>query len=816
MDTAELNVKFQEVFGAQPDATFFSPGRINLIGEHTDYNGGHVFPAAITLGTYGAARKRDDNKLRFYSANFEEVGIVESRLDELVYKKEDNWTNYAKGVLKFLGEEGHAITSGMDVFVYGNIPNGSGLSSSASLELLIGIIAQELFDLKLERVDLVKIGKRTENEFIGVNSGIMDQFAIGMGAENKAIYLDTNTLVYDLVPLDLGDNVIVIMNTNKRRELADSKYNERRAECEKAVEELNAKLDIKTLGELDEASFDEYAYLIKDGNRIRRARHAVSENQRTLKARKALEAGVNQLADTVKVTLGPKGRNVVLDKKFGTPLITNDGVSIAKEIELDDPFENMGAQLVREVSTKTNDVAGDGTTTATLLAQAMIREGLRNLAAGANPIVMKKGMAKAVEAAVGAIKEQSQKVNGTADIARVGTVSSGDETIGKLIAEAMEKVSADGVITIEESKTAETYSEVVEGMMFDRGYITPYMATDMEKMEAVVDDPYILITDKKISVISDILPLLEQMLQSGKKLFIIAEDVEGEALSTLLVNRLKGVLNVVCVKAPGFGDRRKEMLQDIAILTGGQVISEELGLTLKDATIDMLGRARQIKVTKENTIIVDGMGDQQAIKDRVAQIRAQIGVTTSEYDKEKLQERLAKLAGGVAVIKVGAATETEMKEKKLRIEDALNATKAAVEEGIVAGGGTIYVNVIPAVTALLNSTEGDERVGVSLVAKALEAPIRQIAANAGIDGSVVLEKVRSAGKNGYGFDAYKEEYCDMIASGIVDPAKVTRSALENAASVSGMVLTTESLVADKPQPPAPAAPAPDMGGMGMY
>ena len=509
-------------------------------------------------------------------------------------------------------------------------------------------------------------------------------------------------------------------------------------------------------------------------------------------ARKALEAGVNQLADTVKVTLGPKGRNVVLDKKFGTPLITNDGVSIAKEIELDDPFENMGAQLVREVSTKTNDVAGDGTTTATLLAQAMIREGLRNLAAGANPIVMKKGMAKAVEAAVGAIKEQSQKVNGTADIARVGTVSSGDETIGKLIAEAMEKVSADGVITIEESKTAETYSEVVEGMMFDRGYITPYMATDMEKMEAVVDDPYILITDKKISVISDILPLLEQMLQSGKKLFIIAEDVEGEALSTLLVNRLKGVLNVVCVKAPGFGDRRKEMLQDIAILTGGQVISEELGLTLKDATIDMLGRARQIKVTKENTIIVDGMGDQQAIKDRVSQIRAQIGVTTSEYDKEKLQERLAKLAGGVAVIKVGAATETEMKEKKLRIEDALNATKAAVEEGIVAGGGTIYVNVIPAVTALLSTTEGDERVGVQLVAKALEAPIRQIAANAGIDGSVVLEKVSTSGKNGYGFDAYKEEYCDMIASGIVDPAKVTRSALENAASVSGMTLTVQS------------------------
>ena len=533
-------------------------------------------------------------------------------------------------------------------------------------------------------------------------------------------------------------------------------------------------------------------------------------------ARKALEAGVNQLADTVKVTLGPKGRNVVLDKKFGTPLITNDGVSIAKEIELDDPFENMGAQLVREVSTKTNDVAGDGTTTATLLAQAMIHEGLRNLAAGANPIVMKKSMAKAVDAAVGAIKEQSQKVNGTADIARVGTVSSGDETIGKLIAEAMEKVSADGVITIEESKTAETYSEVVEGMMFDRGYITPYMVTDTDKMEALIDDAYILITDKKISVISDILPLLEQLVQAGKKLFIIAEDVEGEALSTLIVNRLRGTLNVVCVKAPGFGDRRKEMLQDIAILTGGQVISEELGLTLKDATIDMLGRARQIKVTKENTIIVDGMGDQQAIKDRVSQIRAQIGVTTSEYDKEKLQERLAKLAGGVAVIKVGAATETEMKEKKLRIEDALNATKAAVEEGIVAGGGTIYVNVIPAVTALLNSTEGDERVGVQLVAKALEAPIRQIAANAGIDGSVVLEKVRASGKNGYGFDAYKEEYCDMIASGIVDPAKVTRSALENAASVSGMVLTTESLVADKPQPPAPAAPAPDMGGMGMY
>ena len=533
-------------------------------------------------------------------------------------------------------------------------------------------------------------------------------------------------------------------------------------------------------------------------------------------ARRALESGVNQLADTVKVTLGPKGRNVVLDKKFGAPLITNDGVTIAKEIELDDAFENMGAQLVREVSTKTNDVAGDGTTTATLLAQAMIREGLKNLAAGANPIVMKKGMAKAVEAAVAAIRAQSQKVNGTEDIARVGTVSSGDENIGRLIAEAMEKVSADGVITIEESKTAETYSEVVEGMMFDRGYITPYMATDMEKMEAIVDDPYILITDKKISVISDILPLLEPMLQSGKKLFIIAEDVEGEALSTLLVNRLKGVLNVVCVKAPGFGDRRKEMLQDIAILTGGQVVTEELGLSLKDTTIDMLGRARQIKVTKENTIIVDGAGNAQAIADRVGQIRAQANVTTSEYDREKLQERLAKLAGGVAVIKVGAATETEMKEKKLRIEDALNATKAAVEEGIVPGGGTIFVNVIPAVTALLKSTEGDEKVGVQMVAKALEEPIRQIAANAGIDGSVVLEKVRTSRKPGYGFDAYKEVYCDMLACGIVDPAKVTRSALENAASVSGMVLTTESLVADKPQPPAPVA-APDMGGMGgMY
>ena len=531
-------------------------------------------------------------------------------------------------------------------------------------------------------------------------------------------------------------------------------------------------------------------------------------------ARKALQAGVDQLADTVKITLGPKGRNVVLDKKYGAPLITNDGVSIAKEVELPDPFENMGAQLVKEVSTKTNDVAGDGTTTATLLAQAMIHEGLKNLAAGANPIVVKKGMSKAVEAAVAEVKKQAKKVNGSSDIARVGAVSSGDEEIGKLIADAMEKVSADGVITIEESKTAETYSEVVEGMQFDRGYITPYMVTDTEKMEAVIDDAYILITDKKISVISDILPILEQLVQSGKKLVIIAEDVEGEALNTLIVNRLRGTLNVVCVKAPGFGDRRKEMLQDIAILTGGTVISEEVGLELKTATVDMLGRARQVKVTKENTTIVDGAGDAQAIKDRVGQIRNQIAVTTSDYDKEKLQERLAKMAGGVAVIKVGAATETEMKEKKLRIEDALNATRAAVEEGVVAGGGTIFVNIIPAVEALLDSVDGDEKTGVRIIAKALEAPIRQIAANAGLDGSVILEKVRTSGKNGYGFDAYKEEYCDMVASGIIDPAKVTRSALENAASVSAMVLTTESLVADKPEPPAPAAPAdPGMGGM---
>ena len=531
-------------------------------------------------------------------------------------------------------------------------------------------------------------------------------------------------------------------------------------------------------------------------------------------ARKALQAGVDQLADTVKITLGPKGRNVVLDKKYGAPLITNDGVSIAKEVELPDPFENMGAQLVKEVSTKTNDVAGDGTTTATLLAQAMIHEGLKNLAAGANPIVVKKGMAKAVEAAVAEVKKQAKKVNGSSDIARVGAVSSGDEEIGKLIADAMEKVSADGVITIEESKTAETYSEVVEGMQFDRGYITPYMVTDTEKMEAVIDDAYILITDKKISVISDILPILEQLVQSGKKLVIIAEDVEGEALNTLIVNRLRGTLNVVCVKAPGFGDRRKEMLQDIAVLTGGTVISEEVGLELKTATIDMLGRARQVKVTKENTTIVDGAGDATAIKDRVAQIRSQIANTTSDYDKEKLQERLAKMAGGVAVIKVGAATETEMKEKKLRIEDALNATRAAVEEGVVAGGGTIFVNVIPAVEALLDSVDGDEKTGVRIIAKALEAPIRQIAANAGLDGSVILEKVRNSGKLGYGFDAYKEEYCDMVAAGIIDPAKVTRSALENAASVSAMVLTTESLVADKPEPPAPVAPAdPGMGGM---
>ena len=531
-------------------------------------------------------------------------------------------------------------------------------------------------------------------------------------------------------------------------------------------------------------------------------------------ARKALEKGVDQLADTVKITLGPKGRNVVLDKKFGAPLITNDGVTIAKEIELEDPFENMGAQLVKEVSTKTNDVAGDGTTTATLLAQAIVKEGLKNLAAGANPMVMKKGIAKATAAAIEAMKVNSQKVNGSADIARVGAVSSGDEAIGQLIAEAMEKVGHDGVITIEESKTAETYSEVVEGMQFDRGYVTPYMVTDTEKMEANLDDALILITDKKISNIQELLPVLEQVVQSGKKLLIIAEDVEGDALSTLIVNRLRGTLNVVCVKAPGFGDRRKEMLQDIAILTGGTVISSDVGLELKEATLDQLGQARQVKVTKENTTIVNGAGSSEEIKARIGQIKSQIEVTTSDYDKEKLQERLAKLAGGVAVIKVGAATEVEMKEKKLRIEDALNATRATVEEGIVAGGGTAYLNAIPAVEKLYAETEGDEKTGLQIVARALTAPVKQIAANAGIDGSVVLEKIRESGKVGYGFDAYNEVYCDMIPTGIVDPTKVTRSALENAASIASTLLTTESLVADKPQPPAPAAPAaPDMGGM---
>ena len=531
-------------------------------------------------------------------------------------------------------------------------------------------------------------------------------------------------------------------------------------------------------------------------------------------ARKALCAGIDTLANTVKITLGPKGRNVVLGKKFGAPVITNDGVTIAKEIELKDEFENMGAQLVREVATKTNDAAGDGTTTATVLAQAMVNEGMKNVTAGANPMDIRRGMSKAVATAVETIKAHSQKVKDSNDIARVGTISAGDPEIGRLIAEAMEKVTSDGVITIEENKTtAETYNEIVEGMQFDRGYLTPYMVTDTDKMEAVLDNAAILITDKKISVIQDLVPLLEQVMQNGMKLLIVAEDIEGEALSTLIVNRLRGTLNVVAVKAPGFGDRRKEMLQDIAILTGGQVISEELGYELKTADVSMLGRARQVKVTKENTVIVDGAGDSEAIKSRVSQIRSQIGVTTSDYDKEKLQERLAKLAGGVAVIKVGAATETEMKEKKLRIEDALNATKAAVEEGIVAGGGTVFVNAIPAVEALLAQTEGDERTGVQIIAKALEAPIRQIAANAGLDGSVILEKVRSSGKTGYGFDAYKEEYCDMVAAGIVDPAKVTRSALENAASVASMVLTTESLVADKPEPPAPAPAAPDMGGM---
>ncbi len=530
-------------------------------------------------------------------------------------------------------------------------------------------------------------------------------------------------------------------------------------------------------------------------------------------ARKSLQAGIDKLADTVKITMGPKGRNVVLDKKFGAPLITNDGVTIAKEIELPDAFENMGAQLVKEVATKTNDAAGDGTTTATLLAQALVREGMKNVAAGANPMVLRKGIQKAVDAAVEAVKANSKAVTGTADIARVGTVSSGDETVGALIAEAMEKVSKDGVITIEESKTAETYSEVVEGMQFDRGYITPYMVTDTEKMEAVMDDAYILITDKKISSIQELLPLLEQLVQSGKKLVIIAEDIEGEALSTLIVNRLRGTFSCVAVKAPGFGDRRKEMLQDIAILTDGVVVSEELGYELKDTTLAQLGRARQVKVTKENTIIVGGAGAQEDIQARVNQIRAQIETTTSEFDKEKLQERLAKLAGGVAVIKVGAATEIEMKEKKLRIEDALSATKAAVDEGIVAGGGVAFLNAIPAVKALLDTCEGDEKTGVRIVMKALEEPIRQITLNAGLEGSVIIDTIAREGKVGYGFDAYNEVYCDMVSAGIVDPTKVTRSALQNAASVAAMVLTTESLVADKPEPKAPAAAAPDMTGM---
>ena len=537
-------------------------------------------------------------------------------------------------------------------------------------------------------------------------------------------------------------------------------------------------------------------------------------------ARKALCAGIDKLADTVKNTLGPKGRNVVLGKKFGAPVITNDGVTIAKEIELKDQFENMGAQLVREVATKTNDAAGDGTTTATVLAQALVTEGMKNVAAGANPMDLKRGMQKAVKASVEALKANSKKMEGSADVARVATVSAGDEVIGSLIAEAMEKVSADGVITIEESKTAETYSEVVKGMQFDRGYITPYMVTDTERMEAVLDDAYLLITDKKISVIQDILPLLEQIVQSGKKLVIIAEDVEGEALSTLIVNRLRGTFTVVAVKAPGFGDRRKEMLQDIAILTGGTVVSEELGYELKDATVDMLGRARQVKVTKEYTTIVDGMGDKEAVSNRVAQIRAQMAETTSDFDKEKLQERLAKLSGGVAVIKVGAATEVEMKEKKLRIEDALNAAKAAVEEGIVAGGGTAPLHTTAAVDAVIDALEGDERTGARIVRKALEAPLRQIAANAGLEGSVIIDKIMSGSDANYGFDAQKEVYGDMIKAGIVDPTKVTRSALENAASVASMVLTTESLVADEPEDPAASAAANAAmagGGMGgMY
>ena len=530
-------------------------------------------------------------------------------------------------------------------------------------------------------------------------------------------------------------------------------------------------------------------------------------------ARHALESGINQLANTVKITLGPKGRNVVLDKKFGAPLITNDGVTIAKEIELEDPFENMGAQLVKEVATKTNDVAGDGTTTATLLAQALVREGLKNVAAGANPMIVRKGIQKAVDAAVEKLLSTAKKVQGKEDIARVASVSAANEEIGQLIAEAMEKVTADGVITVEESKTAETYSEIVEGMQFDRGYITPYMVTDTEKMEAVLDDPYILITDKKISNIQEILPLLEQVMQAGRKMVIIAEDVEGEALSTLIVNKLRGTFVCVPVKAPGFGDRRKEMLQDIAILTGGQVISEELGFDLKDTQISQLGTAKQVKIQKELTIIVDGAGDKNAIADRVAQIRRELEASTSEFDKEKLQERLAKLAGGVAVIKVGAATETEMKEMKLRIEDALAATKAAVEEGIVAGGGTSYIDVIPTVAALLEKTEGDEKTGVQIVLKALEEPARQIAKNAGLEGSVIVDKVKSC-ETGKGFNALVEEYVDMISAGIVDPVKVTRSALQNAASVASMVLTTESLVTDIPEPAVPAAPMDP--GMGMY
>jgi len=531
-------------------------------------------------------------------------------------------------------------------------------------------------------------------------------------------------------------------------------------------------------------------------------------------ARKALQSGVDQLANTVKITLGPRGRNVVLDKKFGAPLITNDGVTIAKEIELDNAFENMGAQLVKEVSIKTNDVAGDGTTTATLLAQALIREGMKNVAAGANPMGVKKGIQAAVEAIVAEVKANSKKVSGTDDIASAATISAGDAVIGKLIAEAMEKVSADGVITVEESKTAETYTEVVEGMQFDRGYITPYMVTDTDKMEAVIDDAYLLITDRKISNIQDILPLLEQILQSGKKLVIVAEDVEGEALSTLIVNRLRGTFTCVAVKAPGFGDRRKEMLQDIAILTGGQVVSEELGLELKEASIAMLGRARQVKVTKENTMIVDGMGDAAAIKARVGQIRSQIETTTSDFDREKLQERLAKLAGGVAVIKAGAATEVEMKEKKLRIEDALAATKAAVEEGLVAGGGVALINASKVLLPMLETAEGDEKTGIKIVLKAIEEPVRQIAINAGLEGSVIIDKIRTADKVNFGFNFATEEFVDMFAAGIVDPTKVTRSALQNAASVAAMVLTTESLVADKKEPPAPvAAPAGGMDGM---